>query len=212
MNRPTRVRTGILGGTFDPLHMGHLLIAEHARDQLKLDRVVFVPAGRPPHKASLDITDASARYAMVQAGIVDNPSFQVSSSDMDSAAPSFTFELLERLSREQPDDRFFFIMGEDSVYEFATWVKPGRILKLATLAVARRSLSPDAARELPGVPGIEHRLEWVLSPLCEISSTDIRHRVRTGKTIRYMVPDPVRAYIETHGIYTGVSNEDLERS
>lgn len=212
MNQSSRVRTGILGGTFDPLHLGHLIIAEHARDQLELDRVVFVPAGRPPHKASLDITDAGDRFAMVQAGIADNPSFQVSSSDLDLAAPSFTFELLERLSHEHPDDRFFFIMGEDSVYEFATWVNPVRILELATLAVARRPLLPDAVRALPDVPGIEHRLEWIPSPPCEISSTDIRHRVQAGKSIRYMVPDTVRSYIETQGIYSGDHVEGPGRS
>lgn len=207
MTQPTTVRTGILGGTFDPLHLGHLLIAEQARDQLELDCVLFVPAGRPPHKASLDITDAGVRYDMVEAGIADNPSFQISSSDMDLAALSFTFELLERLSTARPHDRFFFIVGEDSLYEFGSWVNPGRILELTTLAVASRPVSPDVVRALPPIPGIEGRLEWITSPPCEISSTDIRHRVQTRKSIRYMVPDAVRAYIESHGVYSGEADE-----
>lgn len=201
MTRPANVRTGILGGTFDPLHLGHLLIAEQARDELKLDVVLFIPAGRPPHKALLDVTDASARYEMVEAGIAGNPAFLVSSSDMDLTAPSFTHELLERLSIANPDDRLFFIMGEDSIYEFGTWVKPDRILELATLAVARRPLPPAAERELPKVPGIERRLKWIPSQPCEISSSDIRRRVQAGKSIRYMVPDAVREYIETHKVY-----------
>ncbi|MDQ3540294.1 MAG: hypothetical protein M3440_06360, partial [Chloroflexota bacterium] len=97
----------------------------------------------------------------------------------------------------------FFIMGEDSLYEFGTWMNPGRILELATLAVARRPLSPNASRALPNIPGIDRRLEWITSPPCEISSTDVRQRVQTGRSIRYMVPDAVRVYIETHAVYSG---------
>ncbi len=200
-------RTGILGGTFDPLHLGHLLIAEQARDELELDSVVFVPAGRPPHKASLRMTDPMTRCDMVGAGIAGNRSFQLSTSDLDLAAPSFTAELLERLANEREHDRLFFIMGEDSLYEFGTWMNPGRILELATLAVARRPLSPNASRALPNIPGIDRRLEWITSPPCEISSTDVRQRVQTGRSIRYMVPDAVRVYIETHAVYSGRTDD-----
>lgn len=207
MKPHTAGRTGVLGGTFDPLHLGHLLIAEQALDQLHLDRVVFVPAGKPPHKTSLQITDPKIRREMVDAGIADNPFFQLSTSDLDRTTPSFTFELLERLSNERKHDRFVFIMGEDSLYEFGTWVQPRRILELATLAVARRPLSPDAMRTLPDVPGVERRLVWITSPPCEISSTDIRLRAQTGRSIRYMVPDAVRAYIESHHIYSGQTDE-----
>lgn len=210
MRRRSGPRTGILGGTFDPLHLGHLLIAEHARDQLDLDSVLFVPAGRPPHKTSLPITEPMTRLDMVRAGVTSNPAFRVSTNDLDVLAPSLTFELLERLSRETENDRFFFIMGEDSLYDLASWVNPGRIVELATLAVARRPLSPSASRTLPNVPGIDRRLEWIASPPCEISSTDIRNRVRTGRSIRYMVPEQVRTYIETHGVYQGASGDDAE--
>lgn len=201
MNNQAVSRTGILGGTFDPVHLGHLLIAEQARDQLGLDTVLFVPAGRPPHKTSRRITDAAIRCEMISESIASNPSFQLSMSDLDQAEPSFTFELLERIAEQRQRDQLFFIMGEDSLYEFSTWVNPGRIIELSTLAVARRSLSPGASQELPDLPGIDSRLEWINSPLCDVSSTDIRYRVRHGKSIRYMVPETLRTYIETGRVY-----------
>lgn len=215
MNDPYFVRTGILGGTFDPLHLGHLLIAEQARDQLSLDSVLFVPAGRPPHKAPDQITDAMIRRDLVSAGIAGNPAFALSTSDLDQDSPSLTFQLLERLTMERPRDRLFFIMGQDSLVDFESWVKPERIIQLATLAVARRPLAPFSSTELPPVPDIERRLDWVLSPACEISSRDIRHRVGAGKSIRYMVPAAVQAYIEMHGLYGartsgGDSNADID--
>ncbi|HEV2066056.1 MAG TPA: nicotinate-nucleotide adenylyltransferase [Thermomicrobiales bacterium] len=201
MNDRFSPRTGILGGTFDPLHLGHLLIAEQARDQLNLDSVLFVPAGRPPHKPSDTMTDAMTRRDLVDVGIAGNPSFALSTSDLDHDGPSLTFQLLERMAAERPRDRLFFIMGEDSLVDFGSWVRPDRIIELAMLAVARRPLSPSMARKLPAVAGIEHRLEWIQSPAFEISSRDIRHRVRAGMSIRYMVPSAVQTYIEAHGMY-----------
>lgn len=201
MSRPSTPRTGVLGGTFDPLHLGHLLIAEQARDQLNLDSVLFVPAGRPPHKAPDHITDALIRRDLVDAGIADNPAYSLSTSDLDHDGPSLTFRLLERLTVERPRDRLFFIMGEDSLVDFGSWVKPERIIELAILAVARRPLSLASSTGLPAIPGIGRRLEWIHAPVCEISSRDIRRRVGAGRSIRYMVPPAVQAYIETHGLY-----------
>lgn len=207
MTQTTTKRTGILGGTFDPPHLGHLLIAEQARDQLELDSVVFVPAGRPPHKTSPHMTDAMSRRDMVEAAIARNSSFQLSTSDLDLAAPSFTFELLERLADTRTHGQLVFIMGEDSLYEFGTWKNPERILELASLAVARRPLSPRVVRANPNVSGLARRLEWITSPSCDISSTDIRHRVQTVQSIRYMVPDEVRSYIEVHGVYSARTDD-----
>lgn len=207
MARIMAKRTGILGGSFDPPHLGHLLIAEQARDQLELDSVVFVPAGRPPHKTSPRMTDAMSRRDMVEAAITRNSSFQLSTSDLDLAAPSFTFELLERLADTRTHGQLVFIMGEDSLYEFGTWKNPERILELASLAVARRPLSPHVVRRNPNVSGLARRLEWITAPPCGISSTDIRDRVQTGQSIRYMVPDEVRSYIEVHGIYSARTDD-----
>lgn len=203
MNKPSSPRTGILGGTFDPPHLGHLLIAEQALDQLNLESVLFVPAGRPPHKASDSMTDAMIRRDLVDVGIAGNPAFALSTSDLDNDGPSLTFQLLERLTAARPRDDLFFIMGEDSLIDFGSWARPERIIELATLAVARRPLPPSSSRQHPAVPGIEHRLEWVQSPAFEISSRDIRDRVRAGRSIRYMVPSAVQTYIETHGLYGG---------
>lgn len=195
-------RIGILGGTFDPPHLGHLLIAEQARDQLNLDSVLFVPAGRPPHKADDDITDAMIRRELVEAAIAGNPAFALSNSDLDQDSPSLTFQLLERLTDARPRDHLFFIMGQDSLIDFGSWVRPERIIQLATLAVARRPIAPALSHGIPPVPGIERRLAWIHAPACEISSRDIRRRVRAGKSIRYLVPSEVQTYIETHGLYS----------
>lgn len=210
MKAQPRSRTGILGGTFDPVHLGHLLIAEQARDQLNLDAVLFVPAGRPPHKSSFRITDAPTRCEMVDLAVDGNPAFQLSTSDLDLAEPSYTFELLERMAADRQHGQLFFIMGEDSLNEFGSWVNPRRIIELATLAVARRPLLPSTRRSVPDVPGLDRRLEWIISPQCDISSSDIRQRVQTGETIRYMVPDAVRVYIETNDVYRGQDRAGAE--
>ena len=196
-------RLGIFGGTFDPIHHGHLVAAEEARHQLELDRVLFVPARVPPHKPAGPITPASHRVRMVKLAIAGNPHFAVSRVDVDRPAPSYTVETMELLRAEWgPGPRFFFIEGPDSLSDIVSWYRPQRLIELCELAVVAR---PGGEIDLPQLesrlPGLSARLHWVEMPLLEISSTDLRARVRAGRPISYLVPLKVEAYIHRHGLY-----------
>lgn len=196
-------RLGILGGTFDPIHHAHLGAAEEARSQLGLDCVLFMPAGDPPHKPLRPISPALHRVRMVQLAIADRPYFAVSRVDLDRAGPSYTVDALRLLRAEWgPGPQFFFIEGSDSLAEILTWYHPERILELTDLAVVLR---PGAAVDVPALearlPALAGRIHWVRMPLLDISSTDLRARVRDGRPISYLVPPAVEAYIHEHGLY-----------
>ena len=186
------MRLGILGGTFDPIHLGHLVLGEAAREQLGLDRVLFVPAGTQWRKAGREIAPAEHRVAMVELAVGDNPAFEVSTVEVERAGPSYTADTLEELA-ETPDVELFLVLGKDAYEDLPNWVRPERIRELATLAVAARN-GENVTVEPPTV-----RLEM---PEIGISATDIRERVAAGRTIRYLVPAPVDAYIRNHGLYT----------
>ena len=196
-------RLGIFGGTFDPIHHGHLVAAAEARFQLALDRVLFVPARVPPHKPAQPISAASHRLRMVELAIASNPHFALSCVDVDRPAPSYTVEMLELLRAEWgPGPRFFFIEGPDSLSDIVGWYQPQRLIELCELAVvARPGSEVDVAGLERQLPGLTDRLHWVEMPLLEISSTDMRARVRTGRPISYLVPHGVEAYIRQHGLY-----------
>ncbi|MGD8473030.1 MAG: nicotinate-nucleotide adenylyltransferase [Anaerolineae bacterium] len=196
-------RLGIFGGTFDPIHHGHLVAAAEARFQLDLDRVLFVPARVPPHKPAQPISAASHRLRMVELAIATNPHFALSRVDVDRPAPSYTVETLELLRAEWgPGPRFFFIEGPDSLSDIVCWYQPQRLIELCELAVvARPGSNVDLAGLERQLPGLTDRLHWVEMPLLEISSTDVRARARTGRPISYLVPHGVEAYIRQHGLY-----------
>lgn len=185
------MRQGILGGTFDPIHLGHLLLGEAAREQLRLDSVLFVPAGTQWRKAGREIAPAEHRAAMAELAVADNPAFEVSKVEVEIPGPSYTADTLEALS-ETPDVQLYLILGKDAFQDLPNWVRPERIRELATLAVAARN-GETVTEETPVV-----RLEM---PEIGISATDIRERVRAGRTIRYLVPALVEAYIRNHGLY-----------
>jgi nicotinate-nucleotide adenylyltransferase len=196
-------RLGILGGTFDPIHHGHLVAAEEASYQLALDRVLFVPAGAPPHKPARPISPASHRLRMVELAIAGKPHFAVSRVDIDRPAPSYTVDTLKLLRAEWGrETRFFFIEGNDSLSDMVNWYQPQRLIELCELAVVRR---PGSEIDLPALekrlPGLTERVHWVQIPLLEISSTDLRARIRAGRSISYLVPREVEAYIQEHGLY-----------
>jgi nicotinate-nucleotide adenylyltransferase len=196
-------RLGILGGTFDPIHHGHLLAAEEAYHQLALDRVLFVPAGVPPHKPARPISSADHRVRMVELAIAGKPYFALSRVDVDRPGLSYTVDTLELLRATWgPDPRFFFIEGNDSLSDIACWYRPQRLIELCELAVVARPGSqidlPELERRLPG---ISRRIHWVKIPLLEISSSDLRARVRAGRSISYLVPREVEAYIQEHRLY-----------
>jgi nicotinate-nucleotide adenylyltransferase len=193
---------GILGGTFDPPHYGHLALAENARVQLHLDRVLFVPAGQPPHKPNQPTTPAHHRAAMVQAAIADHPAFALSRVDLDRPGPHYTVDMLALLGRAYPGAELYFLIGGDSLAEFPIWRDSASIVRQARLAVMQRAgWEADLEALERGTPGIRERLVWLDALHLDIASTDLRRRVRAGLPLRYLVPPPVEAYVREHGLY-----------
>jgi nicotinate-nucleotide adenylyltransferase len=198
-------RIGLFGGTFDPPHVGHLVLAECARDRLGLDEVRFIPAGQPPHKPGARITPVARRVAMARLAVKGNRSFAVSTLESRRRGPSFTVETLREVAVRSPRARLFLIMGADSLDEFATWREPEAILRLATLAVAGRPGANARAlrRGRAAARGRRARIEWLDNVEIALSSSLVRARVRAGRSIRYLVPDAVAAYVARHRLYRG---------
>jgi nicotinate-nucleotide adenylyltransferase len=191
---------GILGGTFDPPHLGHLVLAEAAREELGLAKVMFVPAGDPWRKAGLAVSSSEQRVEMVRLAINGNPGFELSMMEVKRRGPTYTADTLEALATERPEAELFFLLGEDALADLPNWKEPRRILEMATLAVARRPKVEHAAG-LPAPLATSGRLKWLEMPLLEISATRIRDRVRRGLSVRYLVPDAVDLYIRERGLY-----------
>lgn len=195
-------RIGILGGTFDPIHYGHLIIAEAALDQLRLDRIEFLPANDPPHKPGESVSPVSHRAAMVRTAIRSIDYFSLNCLEMQRIGPSYTVDTLELLVGTRPDDTFWFIIGGDSLRDLPTWRSPDRILELASLAVVDR---PGAAYDLDELecrlPGIRQCVAPVEAPLIDLSATELRRRVGLGGSIRFQTPDTVISYIREHALY-----------
>lgn len=194
-------RIGVLGGTFDPIHYGHLAAAEEARAKLGLREVIFVVAGLPPHKLDEEITPAEHRYAMVELAIASNPHFSLSRIDIDRPGPSYTVDTIALL-RQKWTGEICFIMGMDALMEIDTWHQPQRLIQLCRLvAVERPDFVPDLGRLEAAVPGIAARTEIIEMPQMEISSTDLQRRVREGLPIKYQLPPQVEEYIYQHRLY-----------
>ena len=192
-------RIGVMGGTFDPIHLGHLVAAEEARWQFDLDRVVFVPAGRPWQKP-VGVTPPEDRYRMTVIATASNPAFTVSRLEIDHPGPTYTVDTLRRLRAEQEDGtRLYFILGADAVLQLLTWKEPDQVLAQAEFIAATRP-GFDLDRLVSQVPGADriHRMEI---PALGIAASDIRARVARGAPIQYLVPDSVARYIDKHGLY-----------
>jgi len=197
-------RLGVIGGTFDPPHYAHLVLAETARVQLHLDRVLFAPARKPPHKIVRPISPVHHRVAMVEAAIADNPAFALSRADLDRPGPNYTVRTLALLQQEFPEAELFFLIGGDSLSELHAWRDPAGIVQRARLAVMRRpGWEVDLETLERAVPGIRERLHWLDVPMLDISSTDLRRRVHDGLPIRYLVPPAVEEYIREHRLHAG---------
>jgi nicotinate-nucleotide adenylyltransferase len=195
------MKIGIFGGTFDPIHYGHLRVAETAREALGLDRVLFIPLGEPVHRTAAPHAVAEDRYAMCLAATLENPSFDVSRIEVDRPGGSYSVETLRILREERPGDEFVLIIGADEAAIFPTWREPCAILEMARLAVVTRPGTDAAAleRELP--EWVWRKME-VLPPLyVDISATDVRRRIAEGSSVRYRVPPGVAAYIAKHDLY-----------
>jgi len=198
------MRIGIFGGTFDPVHNAHLLLAEQCREQCELDEVWFIPAGSPPHKGSIGISAGKERREMLDFAIAGHPAFVIKDLELHREGPSYTVETLRQLKTTHPDDEFFLIVGADSVRDLHTWREPEAILEMATLiGVNRPNISLPDLSELTQKFGenILSKILWVTMPGIDISSTDIRKRIREKKSVRFMTPRAVEVYIHNNRLY-----------
>jgi nicotinate-nucleotide adenylyltransferase len=192
------VKIGILGGTFDPIHLGHLRAAETAREGLDLDLVAFVPSAVPPHRTGR-LTAALDRFAMACLASAGHPHFVAWDTELKRPGPSYTVDTLAALRTERPDDDLVLVVGSDTWTEMTGWREPERVFSLAEVAVVSRPGQPasDPAPPFPGARGVVH----VEGPALAISATSIRERVRRGQSVRYLVPDPVAEYVAKRRLY-----------
>ncbi|HZD85142.1 MAG TPA: nicotinate-nucleotide adenylyltransferase [Gemmatimonadaceae bacterium] len=191
------MRIGVFGGTFDPPHVGHLLMASDARDALQLDRLIFVPAGSQPFKIDMPpVASAQDRLEMVRLAIADDAQFAVDDAEINRKGLSFTVDTLEHLAERNPGaEKFFLLLGEDALAGFEQWRNPARIRELATIAAMRREGMGSAVEKIaPGVLIVSTRR-------VDVSSTEIRKRLRDGKSIKGFVPESVDRFIEARGLY-----------
>ncbi len=196
-------RVGILGGTFDPVHLGHLILAEEAQQQLGLRVVCFVPAADPPHKQGRKLAPAEDRVAMLARAVAGNPAFTVSRVDVDRPGPHYTLDMVRIFQRElPPDTQLYFLMGFDSLAELPTWHEPAALVAACHLVALTRPAVPlDWAHLEAALPGVRARVTLLDMPELEISSSELQARVRAGRSIRYLVPDAVCEYIQERGLY-----------
>ena len=208
---------GVLGGTFDPIHVAHLALAQEAAEALGLERVVFVPAGRPPHKPGVAISSGADRLAMVELAIAGNDRFEVSRIELDRAGPSYTVDTLEALAASRRSVGVTAVAGEiaaapgeltlilsaDAFLGLPGWHEPRRVLELARLAVAPRDGYSDAGPDFLGThfPALADRAIFLDGPRIRLSASTLRDRAAAGRSLRYLVPDAVAAYIDDHDLY-----------
>ncbi len=203
-----------MGGTFDPIHIGHLILGEAAHRQFHLDTVYFMPAGNPPHKRNRSgRASDEQRVEMVKRAIASNPHFSLSKKEMNPDGYSYTYRTLESLNAEQPDAEFFFIIGADSLFDFDTWREPARITAAANLVVATRNQTDPALfdqeirKKQAQFGGRFLKLD---TPNLDISSHHLREMIAHGESVKYYLPDPVIEYIEEQKIYAGLPEEDTK--
>jgi nicotinate-nucleotide adenylyltransferase len=200
------MRLGIFGGSFDPVHFGHLLLAETCREHARLDQVWFVPAAAPPHKRLDGLSPAMARIEMLQLAIGGHLGLAVSTIEVDRGGVSYTVQTLTEIHEQHPDATLFFLMGADSLQDLPTWREPHRICQLALpLVIARAGTAPPdlacISNYVDAQRLAEIRAAQIEAPVIELSSTDIRQRVREGRSIRFRTPRAVEEYIRSHGLY-----------
>ena len=199
------LRLGLFGGTFDPPHLGHLSVAQEVGEQLSLDRILFLVAGLPPHKVGDVLSPPRIRVEMARAAVAGNPLFGVSEVELDREGPTFTVDTLRHFGAAHPDAELFFLLGADQLAEFHEWQDPKGIAGLATLvAVGRDGVDPGY---LPSVDlGTGEQLKFLSLPVTrmDLSSSDLRDRVKAGRSIQYLVPEAVRKLIETHRLYRSI--------
>lgn len=206
MDSASKQKIGIFGGTFDPVHLGHLILAEQCREQAKLDTVLFIPSARPPHKPDRVLTPFNRRVEMLKLAVVGHTSFRVDEMEDERPGPSYTVDTLAILHEREPATEFHLILGSDCLPYLNSWKEPARILSMAGLLLVPRPAWPvwpiehlRAALHLPADVALRHQI--IHAPQIEIASSDLRRRLGEGMSIRYMVPRAVECYVETHRLY-----------
>ena len=201
------MRLGIFGGSFDPIHLGHLILAECCRESCQLDKVLFVPAARSPHKLESAPLQDKHRIEMIELAVGGHPNFEVNLSEIKRGGVSYTVDTLTEIKAQFPAAELYFLMGADSLEQFLSWREPNRVCELATLLVVGRPGAdhPNVGEVLQGIV-TDDRLDairkcQITAPLIDLSSTDIRARCQHGQSIRYRVPRAVEEYIRSNGLY-----------
>lgn len=200
-------KTGIMGGTFNPIHFGHLLLAEQTMEALDLDEVIFMPSGDPYMKSASHVLDRKMRAEMTALAIEGHPYFRLSSIEVDKEGPSYTYETLITLRRENPHCNYYFIVGADSLCSMETWKNPEQIFQNCTIAAAvRGNKTEDKIREtaLHLTNKYQADIQILPSRFVDLSSSEIRDRIRNGKSVRYMIPERVLEYIHRHRLYQDI--------
>ena len=198
-------KLGLMGGTFDPIHHGHLVTAEAVREEFGLDKVLFVPAAQPPHKLEREVAPAYARLLMTEMAVCENTNFEVSKIELERTGPSYSVQTLRELNEYYGHTaEFYFILGADAINELGTWHKPEELLHLCHFIAATRQgslLDMERLRRELGVQLVGERIHELSTPELQISSTDIRNKLQAGLSIKYLVPSAVEAYIYKEGLY-----------
>jgi nicotinate-nucleotide adenylyltransferase len=195
---------GVLGGTFDPVHNGHLILAEVAGEQLNLTEILFIPAGQPWLKTERIITPAQHRLQMLRLALDDSPQFRISEMEIERPGPTYTIDTINALKNSlNADDELFFILGQDNLMQIPQWHDASDLIKLCYLAAAPRPgvKKPDLKALEVEIPGIKLRVMLMKEPKVDINATDIRERVAKGLSVRHLVPEPVNRYIKEQKLY-----------
>lgn len=197
-----RQRIGIMGGTFDPIHIGHLVAAEEARAQFELDKVIFMPAGAPAFKEKKQVTAAHHRFMMAQLATISNPHFEVSDLEIKRPGTTYTVDTMREMKKLYPDAHLYFITGADAVFEIIGWKNSAELADLVTfIATTRPGYDLERAKQRHRDSLINFEIAWIEVPALSVSSTDLRARLREGRSVRYLIPRPVLGYIRKTGLY-----------
>jgi len=199
----TQARIGLFGGTFDPPHLGHLILASEAQTQLELDRLLWILTPEPPHKQDRDVAPVEDRLAMVELAIADNPAFELSRVELNRPGPHYTVDTIKIISEQNPGADLVPIIGGDSLRDLPKWHEPQQIIYACHwIGVMRRPNDKSNLDELEReLPGISSKVHYVDAPLLQIASHEIRNRIAMGQSVRYYLPRPVYEYIEEHHLY-----------
>lgn len=193
-----------MGGTFDPIHYGHLIVAEAVRSEFKLDKILFMPVGNPPHKSNRKVTSADLRYTMTFLATMTNPYFDVSDLEINRIGYSYTIDTMMQLQKNLKDTEIYFIVGADAVHDIFTWKEPEKLFKMCEIvAVTRPGYNKEQLYlEVEQIrKDYNGKIRFFEAPSFDISSSSIRQRVNTGDTIKYMLPEEVEKYIYKLGLY-----------